>query len=71
MRNLSIDSKLLFAQNAIANALGSEEIKSSLTSYGYDDTRLKEGEDLYNKASELQAIQVKEYGEQYSATDAF
>ncbi len=27
MKNLSIDNKLLFAQNAITNALSSEEIK--------------------------------------------
>ncbi len=32
--------------------------------------RLQKGDDLYNKASELQDIQVKEYGDQYSATDA-
>ena len=70
MDNLTINSKLLFAQNAIANALSSEEIKSAVLNYGYDDARLKEGEALYTKASDLQAIQVKEYGEQYSATDA-
>ena len=70
MKNLTIDSKLLFAQNAIANALSSEEIKSAIANYGYDDARLKEGEALYRKALELQTIQVKEYGEQYTATDA-
>ncbi len=70
MKDLTIDSKLLFAQNAITNALGSVEIKSAIAAYGYDDTRLQEGEALFNKASDLQAIQVKEYGDQYSATDA-
>ena len=70
MKNFTIDSKLLFAQNAITNALGSEEIKSAIANYGYDDIRLQEGEALYTKASELQAIQAIEYGEQYSATDA-
>lgn len=49
--------------------MGSEEIKSAIANYGYDDTRLKEGEALYTLASELQASQVREYGEQYSATD--
>ena len=70
MKNLSIDSKLLFAQNAINNAQSTEEIKSALSTYGYDDARLKEGEALYAGAAELQASQVKEYGDQYSATDA-
>jgi hypothetical protein len=70
MKNLTIDSKLLFAQNAITNAVGSDEIKSAIAAYGYDDTRLQEGEALYSKASELQVIQVKEYGDQFSATDA-
>jgi hypothetical protein len=69
MQNFTIDSKLLFAQNAITNAIGVEEIKSAMAVYGYDDTRLQEGEALYSSASELQTIQVKEYGDQYSATD--
>jgi hypothetical protein len=70
MKHFTIASKLLFAQNAITNALGSEEIKSAMAAYGYDEARLQKGDDLYNKASELQDIQVKEYGDQYSATDA-
>ncbi len=70
MEHFTIASRLLFAQNAITNALGSEEIKSAMAAYGYDETRLQKGNALYNKASELQTIQVKEYGDQYSATDA-
>ncbi len=70
MEHFTIASRLLFAQNAITNALGSEEIKSAIAPYGYDDARLQEGKALYNRASELQTIQVKEYGDQYSATDA-
>jgi len=68
--DFTIASKLLFAQNAITNTLVSEEIKSAIAPYGYDDVRLQEGDALYIKASELQTIQVKEYGDQYSATDA-
>ncbi len=70
MEHFTIASRLLFAQNAITNALGSEEIKSAMAAYGYDEARLQKGDDLYNKASELQTLQVKEYGDQYSATDA-
>ncbi len=70
MEHFTIASRLLFAQNAITNALGSEEIKSAMAAYGYDETRLQKGNALYNKASELQTLQVKEYGDKYSATDA-
>lgn len=69
MRNQSIDSKLLFAQNAINNALAIKEISSPLALFGYNQQRLKEGEKLYTKASELQIKQVKEYGEQYEASN--
>ncbi len=37
MKRFTIASKLLFAQNAITNALGSEEIKSAMAAYGYDE----------------------------------
>ena len=70
MKNQTIDSKLLFAQNAIANALNTPEVASALSVFGYDETRLKEGEALYQTASDLQAKQMKEYGDQYAATDA-
>lgn len=71
MKDQTIDSKLLFAQNAIANALGIKEISTPLSMFGYNDNRLKEGETLYNTASDLHIKQVKEYGEQYAATDTF
>jgi hypothetical protein len=34
MKNFTIDSKLLFAQNAITNAMGIEEIRSAIAAYG-------------------------------------
>jgi hypothetical protein len=70
MRNQSIDSKLLFAQNAINNAQTNPEIKAALVLSGYDDAKMQEGEALYTKASGLQTKKVKEYGEQFTATDA-
>lgn len=70
MKDQTIGSKLLFAQNAVANALNVPEASEALALFGYDKKRLKEGEVLYLKASELQAKQVKEYGEQFVATDA-
>ena len=70
MRNQSIDSKLLFAQNAISNAQTNPEIIAALAVFGYDDAKMKVGEALYSKAAELQVKQVKEFGEQFAATDA-
>ncbi len=70
MRNQSIDSKLLFAQNAISNAQTNAEIKAALAAFGYDDAKMQAGEALYARAAELQIKQVKEYGEQFAATDA-
>ena len=70
MNKNTIEGKLLFAQNAITNALGYEEIKNLLANFGYTEERLQEGQQLYERASELQAKQQKEYGEQFAATDA-
>jgi hypothetical protein len=68
MNNKTIDGALLFAQNAITNAINQPALKPLLEDYGYNDARLSEGEDLYNIAQEAQILQKKEYGEQYEAT---
>ena len=70
MKNQSIDSKLLFAQNAISNAQTNPEIIAALAVFGYGDAKMKAGKVLYTKAAKLQIKQVKEYGEQFAATDA-
>jgi hypothetical protein len=70
MKNQTIDSKLLFAQNAINNAQSNPEIKASMAEFGFDDAKMQEGLALYNHAAALQIKQVKEYGEQFAATDA-
>lgn len=69
MKNQTIDGKLLFAQNAIANALNTAQVAEALATFGYDEARIREGKALYQKAAELQIKQVKEYGDQYAATD--
>lgn len=69
MNNDTIDGALLFAQNAISNALNQAVLKPLLEEYGYTEERLKEGESLYKKADEAHLGQKKEYGEQYKATD--
>ena len=70
MNRNTIEGKLLFAQNAITNALSYEDIKNLLAEFGYTEERLQEGRQLYETASELQVKQQKEYGDQFEATDA-
>ncbi|WP_109830826.1 hypothetical protein [Reichenbachiella versicolor] len=70
MNNQTIDGQLLFAQNAITNAIQTPGIAEPLAEFGYDNDRLIEGQAKYLKAADLQTKQIKEYGEQYSATDA-
>ena len=70
MKTQTLESQLLFAQNALANALGNNEVKTMMAELGYDKIRLQEGQVLHSTASELQTTQVKEYGEQFAATDA-
>ena len=65
----TLEGKLLFAQNAITNALGYEQVKNLMAEFGYTEERLQEGQQLYETASELQLKQQKEYGEQFEATD--
>ena len=63
-----MDGALLFAQNAISNALNQPVLKPLLEEYGYTDEKLREGEALYKNADEAHKIQKKEYGDQYAAT---
>jgi len=69
MKTQTLESKLLFAQNAITNALGNDEVNAMMAELGYDQDRLNEGQALHSTANELQTTQVKEYGEQFAATD--
>jgi hypothetical protein len=71
MDNESIDSKLLFAKNAITNGRDAAAISSVVTDYGYDTTKMDEGMALYDKTDTLHVKQKLEYGEQYAATDEF
>ena len=69
MKDCSIESRLLFAHNAISNALRNTEIKNALIEYGYDDNSIKSGRTLYEEAYMLHSIQVREYGTQLFMTD--
>lgn len=69
MKDCSIESRLLFAHNAISNALRNTVIKNALIEYGYDDHMIKSGRTLYEEAFTLHSIQVREYGAQLFITD--
>ena len=66
----TIDSRLLAANIAIQNSLNDADIKDALALFGYDETRLNDGQSLYTTAVDKVQKQKKEYGEQYAATDA-
>lgn len=69
MNDRTIAGRILFSQNAITNALNVPTIQSALANFGYDEAKLGEGASLLETAQTLQDKQVKEYGEQFSATD--
>jgi hypothetical protein len=68
MNNNTIDGALLFAQNAISNAINQAVLKPYFDEYGYTAEKLQEGDLLYKKAEEAHKVQKKEYGDQYAAT---
>lgn len=70
MNDQTINGKLLFAQNAIANGRNNAPVLGLLSEYGYDDTKLQGGKALYDTADGKQRAFLKEYGEQFAATDA-
>lgn len=68
--NQSIEARLLNAQVAISNAESDVEVQSYLAEFGYNAERLAEGRALYDRAQQLHQKQVKEYGDQFAASDA-
>lgn len=69
-RKDSIDSFLQQVRLGIQNAQDVPEIASALAAFGFDAARIQAGADLLATAETLQAVQVKEYSEQYQATTA-
>lgn len=69
MNDQAIESKLLFAKTVITSASSHPPVSEALAGYGYDGPRILEGEQLLTTAEELHTKQIKEYGEQYTASD--
>lgn len=70
MKNNTIDARLLNARVAIENTLSNKVILDALSVYGYSNKRFKEGLSLLEDAETKHTNQKREYGEQFSATDA-
>ena len=73
MSTISISLSNFFAEAAtlLANAQGHAEIAAALEAFGYDAAVLQEGRVLLDTARSLYDAQIKEYGEQHAATQAF
>ncbi|MCB8923488.1 MAG: hypothetical protein H6662_18025 [Ardenticatenaceae bacterium] len=69
-RNDKIDNYLQQVRLGIENGRNIPDIAAALAIYGTDSLKMDAGAALFATAEELQAIQVKEYSEQYSATAA-
>jgi hypothetical protein len=62
------DEYLLHVKVALNNS-NQKDIDPILSAYGYPQSKIDEGKALYEIALEKQKNQVKEYGEQYTATE--
>ena len=59
------------AATILTNAREHPEIAAALDAFGYDTAVLQEGQALLDVARSLHDAQIKEYGEQHAATQAF
>jgi hypothetical protein len=67
--NRTMESRLFSIQGAIKNSLGDEEIIQNLQLVGFNKEKIRSGLVLHKAAHELYIRQIKEYGEQFAATD--
>ena len=69
--NTSFSDFFSAAALVITNAQAHPEIAAALDAFGYDAAALQEGQTLLDTARGLYDAQIKEYGEQHAATQAF
>lgn len=67
----SISAFLAAAATTITNAQNQATIAAALAALGYDAAVMQEGQTLLDAARALYDAQIREYGEQYAATQAF
>jgi hypothetical protein len=70
MSTTSINERLLSAQVMIDNTMSDDAIKNAVALFGYDDTKVAAGKALLDSVNALHQTQIKEYGEQYEASDS-
>lgn len=69
MSKVNIAAKLHNIENGILGASNSPEIQAKMAPFGYTSEKIEQGLSLLNKTKHLTAMQVGNYGDQYSATD--
>ena len=69
--NTSLSDFFADAATILTNAQGQAQIAAALEALGYDAAVIQEGLALLNTARALYDVQIKEYGEQHAATQAF
>ncbi len=69
--NSSFSDFFTNANLALDNSQNNADIAAALDALGYDAAVIQEGKDLLNSARTLYDAQIKEYGEQHAATQAF
>lgn len=69
MKTNTLESKILSADVAISAAKEYPEINTAVAEYNYDAPRLDEGKALQKEANTLHKKQIKEYGDQFQATN--
>ncbi|MDR1339638.1 MAG: hypothetical protein LBK58_06265 [Prevotellaceae bacterium] len=71
MNGKIIAAKLLKIKEGISGVENNLEIQEKLNTFGYTHERINEGRMLLDRVTGLMTAQVKEYSEQYSASDEF
>lgn len=71
VKKYKLDDFFRSAQVAILNSIEQPEIAEAVAIYGYNKAKLNNGKALYEKVMNLHTKQVREYSEQFGATDDF
>ena len=69
--NTSMSAFFAGATTILTNAQNQAAIAAALEAFGYDAAAIQEGLALLNAARGLYDVQIREYGEQHAATQAF
>lgn len=65
----SIADRLSIAETTFTNVAQDPDLAGPLAEFGYDTDRMQEGETLFQEARDAFQEQVRQYGEQYDATE--